>query len=56
MEIVTIAPKLVEPVETKADPENWKQISTYIEDKEMEVTGHTDTQSKPKCHVNVGRS
>ena len=44
-EMVTIAATLVKSVEKELDPENWKQMSIYIEDKGIEVAGHTDTQS-----------
>ncbi|KAF8448224.1 hypothetical protein BGX38DRAFT_598235 [Terfezia claveryi] len=55
--MITIVPELAESVEKEVDPEDWKQVSTFVEDKRMEVTGHTHTKSpidnKPKCHVKI---
>ncbi|RPB29243.1 hypothetical protein L211DRAFT_263815 [Terfezia boudieri ATCC MYA-4762] len=55
--MITIVPELAESVEKEVDPEDWKQVSTFIEDKRTEVTGHTYTKSptnhKSKCHVKI---
>lgn len=38
--MITIAPEVAESVGKEADLENWKQVSTYIKDKRMEIFEH----------------